>query len=84
MKTEKRLMRIPVVMICTDYGLKHVTESFAAGALAVLPKPFLAGPIAPDDSDGAGKPAGDACLSNFKESRPAVNRQPFRFLPSGY
>jgi len=40
MKTEKRLMRIPVVMISTDYGLKQVTESFAAGALAVLPKPF--------------------------------------------
>jgi DNA-binding response OmpR family regulator len=40
MKTEKRLMRIPIVMICNDYGLKHVSESFAAGALAVLPKPF--------------------------------------------
>ena len=40
MKTEKRLMRIPVVMISTDYGLKHVAESFAEGALAVLPKPF--------------------------------------------
>ena len=40
MKTEKRLMRIPVVIVAGDTGLKRIAESFAAGALAFLPKPF--------------------------------------------
>jgi two-component system cell cycle response regulator len=40
MKTEKRLMRIPVVIVAGDYGLDLITQSFAAGALAFLPKPF--------------------------------------------
>jgi DNA-binding NtrC family response regulator len=40
MKTEKRLMRIPVIIVAGDHGLKLITESFAAGALAFLPKPF--------------------------------------------
>ncbi|MDX6405236.1 MAG: hypothetical protein QOH70_2691 [Blastocatellia bacterium] len=40
MKTEKRLMRIPVVIVAGDQGLKLIADSFAAGALAFLPKPF--------------------------------------------
>ncbi len=40
MKTEKRLIRIPVVIVASDNGLKLIVESFAAGALAFLPKPF--------------------------------------------
>ena len=40
MKTEKRLMRIPVIIVAGEHGLKLITESFAAGALAFLPKPF--------------------------------------------
>jgi CheY-like chemotaxis protein len=40
MKTEKRLMRIPVVIVAGDTGLQRIAETFAAGALAFLPKPF--------------------------------------------
>jgi CheY-like chemotaxis protein len=40
MKTEKRLMRIPVVIVAGDHGLKLITDSFAAGALAFLSKPL--------------------------------------------
>jgi DNA-binding NtrC family response regulator len=42
MKTEKRLMRIPVVVVSGAQGLKTVSDSFAAGALAFLPKPLTA------------------------------------------
>jgi DNA-binding NtrC family response regulator len=40
MKTEKRLMRIPVIIVAGDHGLRRISDSFAAGALAFLPKPF--------------------------------------------
>lgn len=40
MKTEKRLMRIPVVVLAGGHGLKLITECFAVGAMAFLPKPF--------------------------------------------
>jgi DNA-binding NtrC family response regulator len=40
MKTEKRLMRIPVILVAGDHGLKRISDSFAAGAVAFLPKPF--------------------------------------------
>lgn len=40
MKTEKRLMRIPVVVVSGETGLKLIVESFAAGATMFLPKPF--------------------------------------------
>jgi CheY-like chemotaxis protein len=40
MKTEKRLMRIPLVVVGGDTELHRIAESFAAGALAFLPKPF--------------------------------------------
>jgi DNA-binding response OmpR family regulator len=40
MRTEKRLMRIPVIMITGGDGLELMAESFSAGAVAFLPKPF--------------------------------------------
>jgi CheY-like chemotaxis protein len=40
MKTEKRLMRIPAVIITSGQDLKLLTASFAAGATVFLPKPF--------------------------------------------
>jgi CheY-like chemotaxis protein len=40
MRTEKRLMRIPVMMITSEQSLKLMTDSFAAGATVFLPKPF--------------------------------------------
>jgi CheY-like chemotaxis protein len=40
MQTEKRLMRIPVMMISADQDIKLVGTSFAAGVTMFLPKPF--------------------------------------------
>lgn len=40
MRTEKRLMRIPVLMITSELDLKFTAASFAAGATVFLPKPF--------------------------------------------
>lgn len=42
MKSEKRLQRIPVVIVTAGEGLKLIVESFSAGAVAFLPKPFAA------------------------------------------
>ena len=42
MRTEKRLMRIPVLMITSEQDLKFTAASFAAGATVFLPKPFTA------------------------------------------
>jgi CheY-like chemotaxis protein len=40
MRTEKRLMRIPVMMMTAEQNPKISSESFAAGAVVFLPKPF--------------------------------------------
>ena len=40
MRTEKRLMRIPVVLITAEQKITLMADSFAAGATAFLPKPF--------------------------------------------
>lgn len=40
MRTEKRLMRIPVLMITSEQDLKLMANSFAAGFTLFLPKPF--------------------------------------------
>ncbi|HEV7842043.1 MAG TPA: response regulator [Pyrinomonadaceae bacterium] len=40
MRTEKRLMRIPVMMMTAEQNPKLPTDSFAAGAVVFLPKPF--------------------------------------------
>ena len=40
MHSEKRLMRIPVMMITSERDSAVMTNSFAAGATFFLPKPF--------------------------------------------
>ena len=40
MRTEKRLQRIPVMMITAEQDIKLMASSFSAGATAFLPKPF--------------------------------------------
>lgn len=40
MKTERRLMKIPVMMMTAEQNPKHSSDSFAAGAVVFLPKPF--------------------------------------------
>src|SRR2546427_9683870 len=40
MKTEKRLMKIPVMMMTAEQDPKLSSDSFPAGALVFLPKPF--------------------------------------------
>jgi CheY-like chemotaxis protein len=40
MRTEKRLMQIPVLMITSEQDLSVMKNSFAAGATFFLPKPF--------------------------------------------
>ena len=40
MKTEKRLMSIPVMMMTAEQDAKLSSDSFAAGAVVFLPKPF--------------------------------------------
>lgn len=42
MRTEKRLMRIPVLMMTSETELKLLKDSFEAGATVFLPKPFTA------------------------------------------
>jgi len=40
MRTEKRLMRIPVMMITAEQNIAQVAKGLAAGATILLPKPF--------------------------------------------
>jgi CheY-like chemotaxis protein len=40
MRSERRLMRIPIMMISAGQDLKLMASSFSAGATAFLPKPF--------------------------------------------
>lgn len=40
MRTEKRLMRIPVILMTSETALKLMKDSFEAGATVFLPKPF--------------------------------------------
>jgi CheY-like chemotaxis protein len=40
MRSEKRLMRIPIMMITAQQDIKLMASSFTAGATAFLPKPF--------------------------------------------
>lgn len=42
MKSEKRLMHIPVIMMTAEQNPRLSSESYAAGAVAFLPKPFTA------------------------------------------
>ena len=45
MRTERRLMRIPVMLITSERDPKLMAESFAAGATIFLPKPFTTGQL---------------------------------------
>lgn len=40
MQSEKRLMKIPVIMMTAEQSPRLSSDSFAAGAVAFLPKPF--------------------------------------------
>jgi DNA-binding response OmpR family regulator len=40
MRTERRLMRIPVMMTTSEQDLKLLVNSFSSGATLFLPKPF--------------------------------------------
>ena len=40
MQSERRLMRIPVIIMTTELVSRLSSDSFSAGALAFLPKPF--------------------------------------------
>jgi CheY-like chemotaxis protein len=40
MRPEKRLQRIPVMLITAEQGLKVMSDGFAAGAVAFRPKPL--------------------------------------------
>lgn len=48
MRSEKRLMKIPIMIVTAEEDLKLLTESFSAGAVAFLPKPFT-----PEQLEGA-------------------------------
>ena len=61
MRTEKRLMRIPVLMITSERDLQLMAESFAAGVTLFLPKPFTTGQF-------------QATLSLLLSSSPAVSK----------
>lgn len=45
MRTEKRLRRIPVMLITSERDNNLMARSFAAGAAVFLPKPFTAGQL---------------------------------------
>lgn len=40
MQTEKKLMNIPVIMMTAEQNPRLSSDSYAAGAVAFLPKPF--------------------------------------------
>jgi DNA-binding response OmpR family regulator len=40
MRSEKRLMKIPIMIITAEENLKLMNDSFSAGATVFLPKPF--------------------------------------------
>jgi two-component system, OmpR family, response regulator len=42
MQTEKKLMNIPVIMMTAEQNPRLSTDSYSAGAVAFLPKPFTA------------------------------------------
>jgi CheY-like chemotaxis protein len=62
MRTEKRLMRIPVILMTSETALKLMKDSFDAGATVFLPKPFTTTQLQSSlrmllgESGAAGKP----------------------------
>lgn len=63
MRTEKRLMRIPVIMMTSESAPGLMKDSFTAGATIFLPKPFTTSQLQAtlslllSSSGGAKKPA---------------------------
>lgn len=45
MQSEKRLMNIPVIMMTAEQNPRLSSDSFSAGAVAFLPKPFTTGQL---------------------------------------
>ena len=45
MRTEKRFIKIPVMMMTAEQDTKLSSDSFSAGALVFLPKPFTTGQL---------------------------------------
>jgi CheY-like chemotaxis protein len=68
MRTEKRLQRIPVLMITAESDLRKLALGFAAGATFSLPKPFNKGRLHQILGMMLGKPA------NGETSQSPVNR----------
>jgi CheY-like chemotaxis protein len=60
MRTEKRLMRIPTMMITSEHDLKLMANSFEAGATVFLPKPFTIAQLQTMLRMLLGKSGGDA------------------------
>ncbi len=58
MKTEKRLMHIPVMMMTAEQDPKLSSDSLAAGAVVFLPKPFTTAQLQIMLQMLIGKPAG--------------------------
>ena len=58
MKTEKRLMSIPVMMMTAEQDPKLSSDSFSAGAVVFLPKPFTAAQLNIMLQMLVGKPSG--------------------------
>jgi len=58
MKTEKRLLHIPVMMMTAAQDPKLSSDSFAAGAVVFLPKPFTTAQLQIMLQMLIGKPAG--------------------------
>jgi CheY-like chemotaxis protein len=40
MQSERRLMKVPVIIMTTELSSRLSSDSFSAGAVAFLPKPF--------------------------------------------
>ena len=40
MQSERRLMKVPVIIMTTELNARLSSDSFSAGAVAFLPKPF--------------------------------------------
>ncbi len=61
MKTEERLMSIPVMMMTAEQDPKLSSDSFSAGAVVFLPKPFTTAQfqIMLQMFIGKGSPAGE-------------------------
>ena len=68
MQTEKRLKRIPVMMMTAEQDPKLSSDSFAAGAVVFLPKPFTSPQLQTMLRMLVGRAQGNLLLDNRKRS----------------